>query len=159
MTIRSLTVSTWQDFVSLMQTDSQCSECWCLNHREAAGCPTGVVAQEVMRRRTHEDRVGGLLAYHDQECVGWVAIDPMSELTGHDCQPSAKAGEWSIHCLFVKDGFRGRGVATVFPRMRRNFRGDSRLISNWVFALRGRLRIFINVWNWIAVPNRNFTRE
>ena len=96
MTIQQLSSANWNDFVSLMQTDAQFSECWCLNHREPAGCPTGAAAQTKMQQLTTEKKVGGLLAYQDQKCVGWVAIDPMTELVGHDCQPSGKPNEWVI---------------------------------------------------------------
>lgn len=116
MTIQPLTAVTWIDFVSLMKSDSQCSECWCLNHREPAGCPTGTLAQEKMKQMTDQNAVGGLLAYKEKQCVGWVAIDPMVKLVGHDCQPSGKLNEWSIHCLFVRDGFRGQGISIELIR-------------------------------------------
>jgi GNAT superfamily N-acetyltransferase len=35
----------------------------------------------------------------------------MSELAGHDCKPSALPKEWSIHCIFIKEGFRGQGIS------------------------------------------------
>jgi len=109
--VKSISFSTWNDFVSLMQTDSQCSDCWCLNHRAPSGCPTGLEAKKEMESLVRNNKVHGLLAYTNQECVGWIAIDPMSELVGHDCQNSAKEQEWSIHCLFVKDSFRGQGIS------------------------------------------------
>lgn len=107
----SLTSSTWNDFVSLMKTDSQCNECWCLNHREPAGCATGAEAQNKMNTLVDKSSVHGLLAYEENNPVGWIAIDPMAWLTGHDCQSTGKADEWSIHCLYVKDGFRGKGIS------------------------------------------------
>lgn len=110
--IAQLTTATWNGFESLMSTEPQCSECWCLNHREPAGCPTGVAAKNKMKMLVGENKVGGLLAYRDDECVGWIAVDPMSQLIGHDCQSSGKDHEWSIHCLFVKAGFRGQGIST-----------------------------------------------
>jgi GNAT superfamily N-acetyltransferase len=116
MKTQSLSEATWNDYVSLMKTDSQCSECWCLNHREQAGCPTGEAAKDRMRQLTEQEKVGGLLAYKDEECVGWIAIDPMSELIGHDCRASGKADEWSIHCIFINDGFRGQGLSTELVR-------------------------------------------
>lgn len=111
-TIKQLSIDTWADFVSLMQTEAQCSECWCLNHREAAGCPTGLAAQNKMKQLTTEEKVGGLLAYQGQKCVGWIAIDSMADLIGHDCQASGKPNEWSIHCVFVREGHRGQGIST-----------------------------------------------
>jgi predicted GNAT family acetyltransferase len=109
--IRPISSSSWDDFVSLMQTDSQCSDCWCLNHRAPSGCSTGLEAKKEMQSLVFANKVQGLLAYVNQESVGWIAIEPMSELVGHDCQDSAKEQEWSIHCLFVKDGFRGQGIS------------------------------------------------
>jgi GNAT superfamily N-acetyltransferase len=100
----------------LMQTDAQCSECWCLNHREPAGCVTGIAAQAKMKQLTDNSKVGGLLAYSGTDCVGWLSIDPMTEMVGHDCQSSAKPDEWSIHCIFVKDGFRGLGISSELIR-------------------------------------------
>ncbi|MBK8202601.1 MAG: GNAT family N-acetyltransferase [Bdellovibrionales bacterium] len=116
MTIQQLSSANWNDFVSLMQTDAQCSECWCLNHREPAGCATGMAAQEKMKQLTDKNKVGGLLAFSGTECVGWLSIDPMTEMVGHDCQSSAKPDEWSIHCIFVKDGFRGQGISSELIR-------------------------------------------
>ena len=102
----------WEDFVNLMKTDSECSDCWCLNHRvSVADVVTGDAAQGQMNQLVKQGKVTGLLGYLENECVGWIAIDPMSELYGHDCQASGKSNEWSIHCMFVKDGFRGQGIS------------------------------------------------
>ncbi len=109
--IRSLTTATWNDFASLMKTDSQCSDCWCLNHRAPAGCPTGTEAMNKMNSLVENKNAYGLLAYQNNVAVGWIAIDPMSLLIGHDCQETGKPDEWSIHCLFIKDGFRGQGIS------------------------------------------------
>lgn len=95
----------------LMQSDSQCNECWCLNHREPAGCPTGVEAKNKMNSLVDQTTAHGLLAYEDNQPVGWIAIDPMSCLIGHDCQSSGKTDEWSIHCLYIKEKFRGKGLS------------------------------------------------
>lgn len=110
--VKPLLNTNWADFVRLMETDAQCSDCWCLNHREAPGCPTGLVAKERMQSLVSSGKAHGLLAYTNSECIAWIAIDPMTELVGHDCQSSGKENEWSIHCLFVKDGFRGKGIST-----------------------------------------------
>lgn len=94
-----------------MKTDSQCNECWCLNHREPAGCITGAAAQIKMNSLVNQKSVHGLLAYEENNSVGWIAIDPIVSLVGHDCQSTGKADEWAIHCLYVKDGFRGKGIS------------------------------------------------
>lgn len=144
--VKKLTSDTWTDFVALMQTDAQCSDCWCLNHREPAGCSTGSAAQAKMQQLTTENKVGGLLAYQDQKCVGWIAIDPMSELVGHDCQPSGKPNEWSIHCIFVRDGFRGQGISTALIRAAIDFAksNGASLISAFPIPSENRKRFPVN---------------
>lgn len=112
ISLKSLSTETWNDFATLMRTDSQCKECWCLNHRQPPGCPTGDAAQKKMQSLTENNLVHGILAYQGNECIGWIAVDSISELHGHDCQTTGKDDEWSIHCLFVKDGHRGKGVST-----------------------------------------------
>lgn len=111
MIIKPLTLDLWSDFCALMSSDSQSADCWCLNHRQNAGCPTGIPAQARMRDLTEQGRVGGLLAFTERECVGWISVDPLSDLVGHDCRSTAKPAEWAIHCLFIKDGFRGQGLS------------------------------------------------
>lgn len=146
MTIQQLSSANWTDFVSLMQTDAQCLECWCLNHREPAGCATGEAAQEKTKMLTAEKRVGGLLAYQDQACVGWIAIDPMTELVGHDCQSTGKDQEWSIHCLFVKDGFRGQGISKLLITAAIEFArsNGAKLVSAFPIPEENRSRFPIN---------------
>ncbi|MBL7671762.1 MAG: GNAT family N-acetyltransferase [Bdellovibrionaceae bacterium] len=146
MRIQELSSETWNDFVSLMSTDSQCTECWCLNHREPAGCPTGSAAKEKMQEMTDKKKVGGLLAYQDKECIGWIAVDPLAELVGHDCQPSGKPNEWSIHCIFVRDGFRGQGVSTDLIRAAIDFAkaNGASLISAFPIPSENRKRFPVN---------------
>lgn len=112
ISLKPLENETWNDFVSLMETDTQCSECWCLNHRQARGCVTGLEAKEKMKSLTIAKNVHGLLGYQNNECVGWIAIDPMSDLVGHDMQSTGKNKEWAIHCMFVREGYRGKGIST-----------------------------------------------
>jgi GNAT superfamily N-acetyltransferase len=64
-----------------------------------------------MRELTGQDKVGGLLAYDGNECVGWIGIDPLAELIGHECQPSATVNDWAIHCLFIRETHRGLGLS------------------------------------------------
>lgn len=112
-TFKAINSENWSDFAELMRSDAQCSDCWCLNHREPAGCATGSAAEQKMKALTLAGEVRGLLAYEGRICVGWIAVDPMDKMVGHDCKSSGVSGEWTIHCMFVKDGFRGKGLSTL----------------------------------------------
>jgi GNAT superfamily N-acetyltransferase len=109
--IKPLSSAAWKDFVSLMESDAQCVDCWCLNHRDKDST-TGPLAKERMRQLVSAGEAKGLLAYRGANCVGWISVDPINTLHGHDCQDSGKESEWSIHCIFIKDGFRTLGIST-----------------------------------------------
>jgi GNAT superfamily N-acetyltransferase len=65
-----------------------------------------------MKLLAENQRTYGLLAYSGEVCVGWIAVDPVSDLVGHDLQATGKEHEWSIHCIFVREGYRGKGLST-----------------------------------------------
>lgn len=94
-----------------MISDAQCNECWCLNHHLPPTCPTGLKAKEKKFELVVQSSAQGLLAYEKNQCIGWIAVDPLKELAGHDCSADASSGEWAIHCIFIKSGFRGVGIS------------------------------------------------
>lgn len=137
--IARLDRSTWNDFVALFEQDRMTSQCWCLNHRvpvqeieieEAAKaemqkrvCPRralrAVTAADIEAAESgvHKNpalpsQVNGLLLYDGSEPVGWLGVEPLDALPGHDCTSEAKLGEWTIHCVYLLAGFRTKG-ATV----------------------------------------------
>ena len=93
------------------------SVCWCLSHRvdaktnrELVGPARGEYVRKLCRRKV----APGVLAYQDTEVVGWAAVAPRSEL------PFARSTKiphvddlpvWSVWCLRVRPGFRGRGIS------------------------------------------------
>jgi [ribosomal protein S5]-alanine N-acetyltransferase len=64
-----------------------------------------------MRQLVSEGKVSGLVAYAGTECVGWLSVDPIEVLVGHDRFDANRPDEWSIHCVFLKDGHRGHGYS------------------------------------------------
>jgi GNAT superfamily N-acetyltransferase len=95
------------------------SVCWCLSHRIPARENRSLVGQEradlveaLTRRRTKP----GVLAYDGEEVVGWAAVAPRADL------PFARSTKiphvddrdaWSIWCIRVRPGHRGRGISHV----------------------------------------------
>jgi GNAT superfamily N-acetyltransferase len=91
--------------------------CWCLSHRLPAKEHTalrGPQRGERMEQLTRGRVAPGVLAYDGDEPVGWAAVAPRStlpvarsRLIPHvDDQPV-----WSIWCIRVRPGHRGRGVS------------------------------------------------
>jgi GNAT superfamily N-acetyltransferase len=91
--------------------------CWCLSHRIDAKTNRslrGTERGELVEQLTRESVAPGVLAYEGDEVVGWAAVAPRSELPFQrsrliphvDDQPV-----WSIWCIRVKPGHRGKGVS------------------------------------------------
>jgi GNAT superfamily N-acetyltransferase len=60
-------------------------------------------------------KIHGILAFCEEQPVGWCAFERRIELPRLDRSPSLKIADadrvWSLPCFFVKAPWRGRGVA------------------------------------------------
>ena len=95
------------------------SVCWCLSHRIPAKQNRSMMGEErgeFVRGLTRKRVKPGVLAYDGDEVVGWAAVAPRAEL------PFARSTKiphvddlpvWSIWCIRVRPGHRGRGISHV----------------------------------------------
>ena len=93
------------------------SVCWCLSHRVDAKTNKELVGPargEYVRSLCSREVAPGVLAYEDEEVVGWAAVAPRAEL------PFARSTKiphvdslpvWSVWCIRVRPGHRGKGVS------------------------------------------------
>ncbi len=91
--------------------------CWCLSHRvdsktnrSLAGRERGEYVRRLCRRKVPP----GVLAYDGDQVAGWAGVAPRANL------PVARSTKikavddlpvWSIFCVRVRPGFRGRGIS------------------------------------------------
>lgn len=142
MQVRELKKDNWADFEKLMQSERLTSQCYCLNHRVspqdlvieeeacqmmkswvcASGRPTFRVVKGAMDEAgeptapASESRVNGLILYDGNEPVGWIGIDPLEKLPGHDAFEDRRAGEWTIHCVYLTPPYRGKNYSQILIR-------------------------------------------
>ncbi|MFJ6932405.1 GNAT family N-acetyltransferase [Streptomyces nigra] len=107
------------------------SVCWCLSHRLPAkvekqlrGPERGAYVAELCRA----DPAPGVLAYDGHEPVGWAAVAPRADTAYARSRTIPHLDDlpvWSLWCLRVRPGHRGRGVthaliagAVAFARKR-----------------------------------------
>jgi GNAT superfamily N-acetyltransferase len=121
--IRPATAARFEDVVTILGPKREGAQgCWCLGYRlghpeesELVGARARSEAMHALcRRRSHAP---GVLAYADDEVVGWAAISPREELaeftraaryqvgTGDDDDP------WVAFCFRVRAGHGRQGVA------------------------------------------------
>lgn len=133
--IRELDRSTWLDLVKLFEQDRMTSQCFCLSHRVTAQelviekdahdqmkewvCP----APKLRAIQPGEDniaqetkRVHGLILYDNENPVGWVSVDPLHMLPGHDGHIEARENEWTIHCVFLLPAYRKKALSQQLIR-------------------------------------------
>jgi GNAT superfamily N-acetyltransferase len=97
----------------------QASVCWCLSHRVDAKTNKALVGRqrgEYVKMLTMQDVAPGVLAYDDTEVVGWAAVAPRAQLPFARSRVIPHVDDvpvWSVWCLRVRPGHRGRGISHV----------------------------------------------
>lgn len=91
--------------------------CWCLSHRVDARTNRSLVGPEraaYVRELTARPVAPGVLAYDDDAVVGWAAVAPRAELPFARSRLIPHVDDlpvWSVWCLRVRPGHRGRGIS------------------------------------------------
>lgn len=95
------------------------SVCWCLSHRidsRTSRSLVGPARGEYVRRLCARPVAPGVLGYDGDEAVGWAAVAPRSELPFARSRLIPHVDDlpvWSIWCIRVRPGHRGRGISRV----------------------------------------------
>jgi len=121
VTTRELVPELWPAFERLFGERGACGGCWCMSWRTAKGERwediKGDEAKRRMRFLVEGGKAHGILAFVEEEPVGWCAFDHRTDFAKLDRAPSFRCDDadqvWSIPCFFVKKGFQGQGVARV----------------------------------------------
>jgi GNAT superfamily N-acetyltransferase len=116
--IAPLTPDRWADLERLFGERGATSGCWCMWWRVAAKewqDGAGATNRQSFRRVVQAGPAPGLLAYHDGEPVGWVAVAPRTEYPrlnrSTKLKPVDDAPAWAVTCFYIDRRFRGSGVA------------------------------------------------
>jgi GNAT superfamily N-acetyltransferase len=96
--------------------------CWCLSHRLDSRTNrelVGTARREYVRELTGRPVAPGVLAYDGGEVVGWAAVAPRAELPFERSRKIPHVDDlpvWSLWCIRVRPGRRGRGIAHALVR-------------------------------------------
>ncbi len=118
LTIAPATAARFDDAATILAPKKSGAQgCWCLSYRlspaenDALRAPHRAEEfQRLCRRRSHSP---GVLAYADNDVLGWAAIAPLSELAGLDDTHFPRGGDdpWALTCFRVRAGQGKKGVA------------------------------------------------
>jgi GNAT superfamily N-acetyltransferase len=116
--VKPATIERFDDVaIMLGPKNPSSSVCWCLSHRLDSRTNRALVGPargEHVRRLCERDVAPGVLAYDGDEVVGWAAVAPRSELPFARSRKIPHVDDlrvWSVWCLRVRPGHRGRGVS------------------------------------------------
>lgn len=120
ITYRPLTPSLWPDLVRLFGPNGACAGCWCMWWRIPRGGKLwsdtrGPKAKRLLKQLVLKRKVNAVLAWVDDQPVGWCAFGPRKDFPRLDRVRAYQRGDtekvWSIPCFFIRRDWRGKGVA------------------------------------------------
>ncbi len=135
-----VTPDRWQDFEKLFGKNGACAGCWCmfwkLSRAEFAR-KSGEGNKRAIKKIITSGQVPGILAYADDEPIGWCAVAPREVYPSLDRSRVLKRVDdqsvWSVTCFYVARGSRKQGVtgpllraAVVFAREH-----DARIVEGY----------------------------
>ena len=91
--------------------------CWCLSYRIPSKenlALRGTARGERVRQLVQQDLPPGVLAYDDDEVVGWAAVHPRVDTSFARNRKIPVVDDldvWSLWCIRVRPGHRGTGIA------------------------------------------------
>jgi GNAT superfamily N-acetyltransferase len=127
LTIFPANQASWADLQAIFGTTDYPSKCYC-QHFKTRDCHWSSLTDEDRRSRLREQTncddpqassTSGLVAYLDQEPVGWVAVEPRTAYprlprvrTVWSGRHEDKADDnvWAVTCFVVRKGYRKRGI-------------------------------------------------
>ena len=125
----------WEDIAAVFGTRGASSTCFCQRYKLHPGEAFSKFPPEERAMRLREqtnagqpgaEATSGLVAYIGDEPVGWCAVEPRPAYFGllrvyrtpweGRAEDKADSSIWSVTCVLVRAGFRGRGVAYELAR-------------------------------------------
>jgi GNAT superfamily N-acetyltransferase len=129
-TARPMLESDLDSLATLFASDWSTRHCWCMafcstRRQFAIGWFGGGNARRFAAMTAGSSNAMGVLAFRDDEVVGWCACGPRSRYAMADTPrtamireraPEEHAAIWFVPCFFVRDGHRGQGVTHTLTR-------------------------------------------
>jgi GNAT superfamily N-acetyltransferase len=109
----------WKDFETLFGERGACGGCWCMSWlltKKEFDANKGAGNKKKMKKLVETNAEPGLLAYNNDEPVGWCAIAPRENYIRLENSRVLKRIDeeavWSIPCFFIKKEFRRKKLST-----------------------------------------------
>lgn len=115
---RPLTKKTWRDFEKLFGPKGACGGCWCMTWRLGKADYDklkGNGNKKAMHALVKKEEQIGIIAYYEEEAVGWCALAPREKYVrlqkSRALKPVDEQPVWSVSCFFISRSFRRKGLS------------------------------------------------
>jgi GNAT superfamily N-acetyltransferase len=112
-----LTPERWSDLQKLFGKNGACGGCWCMwwrIPRAQFSRQKGQENQNALRSIVNSGEIPGLLAYSENQPIGWCAVAPRERYQSLEHSRILRKVDntpvWSVVCFFVAKAFRHKGV-------------------------------------------------
>lgn len=119
LSFHPLEKSRWKDFEKLFGERGACGGCWCMSwrlKRSEFQKQSGDGNKKSMKKLVNTNETIGILAYYDDESIGWCAVAPREQYIRLENSKVLKRIDdkpvWSITCFFIDKKFRRQGIST-----------------------------------------------
>ena len=149
----------WKDIENLFGERGACGGCWCMTWRQSASefhQNKGDKNRSMFRAIVKKGAEPGVLAYSDGEVVGWCAVAPRDQFPRlENSRVWARIDDepvWSITCLFVKKGFRNKGLSSKLIEAATKLakKQGARIVEAYPQDLKGKRLPDAFVWTGLA---------
>lgn len=113
-----VTKARWADLEELFGERGACGGCWCMFWRlprKEFEANKGIGNKRALKKIIRDGNQPGIIAYVEKKPVGWCAVAPREQFIALErsriLKPVDEQAVWSISCLFVKKGYRRKGVS------------------------------------------------
>jgi GNAT superfamily N-acetyltransferase len=117
------TAERWNELESLFGVRGASEDCWCMFwrlRRKDFNQLNGEERKSLLRERTLDNRIPGLLAYVDGQVAGWCSIAPREQYQALEYSRSLKRIDkkpvWSIVCFYINKTYRFHGLMEALIR-------------------------------------------
>ena len=127
--------ASWEDLRAVFGTRGETSRCWCQRYKMQPGESWASVGADQLAFRLREQTdcdhprsrsTSGLVAYLDDEPVGWCAVEPRSHYArllrnvrvpwDGRSEDKTDEGVWAVTCFVTRAGFRRRRISYALAR-------------------------------------------
>ena len=108
----------WKDLEKLFGKNGACAGCWCMWWKQSAkefSQNNGEKNEKLLKRRIESGEVPGILVYHKDQPMAWIAVEPREAYPRLERSRTLKKVDdkpvWSVVCFFIAKEYRRQGAS------------------------------------------------